>query len=256
MYTVEERDTYYTKTIQMIESVEQVEGIVRIGSGVAGYKDLYSDIDLMVAVHSGEESEAAKNAIRQSLDAFKPVYVKEKLFKANVFLLIVFLEDGLEFNISIVPTELLSVRSPLHQVVSDKTGRVSEKMHEEDEMFRGQPDRYETGDIVFEFAFASLALRKELRRDNLIYPLRLLEKMREYASMIQVLNEGKKLHQFKAYETLDPEFIQSYLATYPSEITRKSLEDAVSLVERLFIETVGRSDTFTLDDDLEKVLQG
>lgn len=256
MYTVEERDTYYTKTIRAIESVERVEGIVRIGSGVAGYKDRYSDIDLMVAVYSGEESEAAKEAIRQSLEAFKPVYVKEKLFKANVFLLIVFLEDGLEFNISVVPTELLSVRSPLHQVVSDKTGRVSEKMREEDELFRAQPDRYETGDIVFEFVFASLALRKELKRDNLIYPLRLLETMREYTSMVQVLNERKKLHQFKAYETLDPDFIQSYLATYPSEITRESLKDAAFLIDRLFIETVGRSDTFTLDEDLGKLLRG
>jgi len=256
MYTVEERETYYTKTIREIESIERVEGIVRIGSGVAGYKDRYSDIDLMVAVYSGAESENAKEAIRQSLEAFNPVYIKEKLFKANVFLLIVFLEDGLEFNISVVPTELLSVRSPLHQVVSDKTGRVSEKMREEDELFRAQPERYETGDIVFEFAFASLALRKELKRNNLIYPLRLLEQMREYASMIQVLNEGKKLHQFKAYESLDPVFIRSYLATYPSEITCESLADAAFLVERLFLETVGRSDTFTCEEDLRKLLQG
>ncbi len=54
-----------------------------------------------------------------------PIFVKEKQFGPDIFLLIVLLENRLEFNISIAPLELLPVRSPLWNVVVDWDGNSS-----------------------------------------------------------------------------------------------------------------------------------
>lgn len=255
MYSAEERKAYFDQTIKRLEAAELVEGVVQIGSGVNGFKDEYSDIDLMVATSEIEDAEAAKKAVHQILSSFKPAYIKEKKFSKDIFLLIVLLENKLEFNVSIVPRELLTVRSPLWKVVVDKTGLVSLKMKKENEHFANKPVRYNVGfDLPFEFVYCTLSMQKELKRNNLIYALRMLEEMRGFTLSVQALNEDKKLHQFKAYETLHPAFITAYLTTYPETITVESVQESAEKITEVFVEALKQSPVFSMDEDLMRLL--
>lgn len=199
MYTGEERSTYFEKTIREIGASDLVEGIVQLGSGVIGYKDEHSDIDLMVATSKIENAAITRDFVRETLSDFIPSYIKEKQFSKDIFLVIVILQSGLEFNVSIVPREFLSVKSPLWKIIVDKTGLVTEKMESENEKFLNKPVKYNVGfDVAFEFVYCALALEKELKRNNFIDALKKLEDMRDFTLIIQALNEDKKLHQFKA----------------------------------------------------------
>ncbi len=201
MYSSEERNTYLINVCKELESSSFVEGVIQLGSGVIGYKDEYSDIDLMVATSKVKDAEITKNLVHRTLSDFKPIYIKEKQFSKDIFLIIAIMQNKLEFNVSIVPREFLSVRSPLWKVIVDKTGLVTEKMKTENEHFINKPIKYNVNvDVTFEFVYCALALEKELKRNNLIYALKMLEEMREYTLIVQALNEDKKLHQFKAYE--------------------------------------------------------
>ena len=62
MFIQEERIYYFDKMIKKIESFDLVEGIVQIGSGVNGFSDEHSDIDLMVATSNIKDAESIKNA--------------------------------------------------------------------------------------------------------------------------------------------------------------------------------------------------
>lgn len=255
MYSADERKAYFDQTIKKLEAAELVEGIIQIGSGVKGFKDEYSDIDLMVATSKIEDAEAAKEAVYGILSSFEPAYIKEKNFSKDIFLLIVLLENGLEFNISIVPRELLTVRSPLWKVVVDKTGLITLKMKKENDHFADKPVRYNVGfDLPFEFVYCTLSMQKELKRNNLIYALRMLEEMREFTLIVQAFNEDKKLHQFKAYETLDPAFINAYLATYPETITVESVGESADRLTEIFVEALKQSSVFSMDEDLMRLL--
>src|SRR4051812_15037063 len=117
MYSAEERNDFFVKTVERLESSNLVEGIVQLGSGVIGYKDEYSDIDLMVATSKFEDVESTKRLIHQVLSEFNPIYSKEKQFSRDIYLLIAFMENSLEFNVSILPNELLNVKSPLWKVI-------------------------------------------------------------------------------------------------------------------------------------------
>lgn len=255
MYSPIDRDSYFIKTIQRLQSCESIEGIIQIGSGVNGYNDEFSDIDLMVAAPGIEDLSEAKDFIHRTLSDFNPLYIKEKQLRENVFLLIAILENSLEFNVSIVPRDFLKVKSPLWKVIFDKSGLVTERMNMLNEQFNNQPVKYEVdADLVFEFAYSAVRLEKELQRNNLIYALKMLEAMRDYTLQVQSLNENKKLHQFKAYDTLKPDFIKAYLSTYPAERSAGSLAFSADKLKVLFIETVEQSSLFSLDPALVQLL--
>jgi hypothetical protein len=257
MYSSEERDTYFNNTIEKLQSNSLIEGIIQLGSGVIGYKDEHSDIDLMVCTARVEDVEETKNLLYRNFRNLNPIYIKEKQLRENVFLLIVFMENSLEFNVSIVPTELLSVKSPLWKVVFDKTGLVTEKMRLESESFKHRSVKYAVqDDMVFEFFYCAMKLDKELQRNNLIYALKMLETMRDYTLQIQAMNENKKLHQFKAYETLNPSFIQTYLSTFPEQICVENIAMSAERLKKLFAETVRESDTYTINQELCRLLEG
>jgi predicted nucleotidyltransferase len=250
-----ERDSYFARIIEALEASDLIEGIIQLGSGVEGYRDDYSDIDLMVATAGTESLEEAKAFVHRTINELGTLYIKEKPFSENIYLIIAFLENRLEFNVSIVPRELLTVRSPLWKVVADRTGRVTEKMNTEDEKFRARTMKYGTGaDLPFEFVYASLSFEKELKRNNLIYALRMLEEMRECTLIIQALNENKKLHQFKAFDTLDAAFIDRYLSTYPKGITLVELDGAAAELRKLFNETLEKNTALSLEPELERLL--
>lgn len=256
MFYSEERADYFKKIIEKLKSCNLVEGVVQLGSGVNGYNDEFSDIDLMVSTYKTENVEAAKQAVLIVLEEFNPVYIKEKQFNKNIYLFIAFMENSLEFNISILPSELLNVKSPLWKVVVDKTGVVSQKMHTENEIFQNHPDKYGvTSDIAFEFVYCALNMDKELRRNNFIYALKMLENMRAYLLLAQAKNENKKLHQFKSYDTLDPSFISTYLSTYPDEIATEKLIAASSRLKGIFMEIIEQSPFITIDQKLFKMLK-
>ncbi|MGN7386331.1 aminoglycoside 6-adenylyltransferase [Sporosarcina sp. SAFN-015] len=254
MYSAEERNDFFIKTVERLESSNLVEGIVQLGSGVIGYKDEYSDIDLMVATSLDVES--TKRLVYQTLGDFNPIYIKEKQFSKDIYLLIAFLGNSLEFNVSILPRELLNVKSPLWKVIVDNTGYISEKMNAENEVFQNKPVQYEVNfDIAFEFVYCALSVDKEMKRNNFIYALKMLDSMREYTLIVQAMNEQKKLHQFKAYETLNPSFINAYLSTYPAELTMESLEASSKQLKELFANVVEQSSTITMDKELRNLLK-
>ena len=255
MYSFEERNTYFLNTIKGLESSNLVEGIIQLGSGVIGYKDEHSDIDLMVATSRIEDAELTKNLVHRTLSDFNPIYIKEKQFSENIFLVIAIMENKLEFNISIAPRNLLSVKSPLWKVIVDKTGLVTEKMNTENQHFIKKPVKYNVNiDVVFEFVYCAMTLEKELKRNNFIYALKMLENMRDYTLIVQALNEEKKLHQFKAYETLNPSFITTYLSTYSEEVTVENLIISAEKLIELFADTLKHSSNFSMDNGLEQLL--
>ncbi|KPB03815.1 aminoglycoside 6-adenylyltransferase [Bacillus sp. CHD6a] len=254
MFTCEERNNYFEKTIKELESCKLVEGVIQLGSGVNGYKDEHSDIDLMISTQLIKDAAETRDFVLTTLRSYNPICIKEKQFSKDIFLVIAILENKLEFNASIVPREFLSVKSPLWKVIVDKSGFVTETMNKENEHFISKPVKYNIDfDIVFEFFYCTLALKKELKRKNLIYASKMLEKMRDYTLIVQILNEDKKLHQFKAYETLDPSFTKLYLSTFAGEITVDSLKRSSERVTALFKTTLSQSSTFSVDKNLEQL---
>ncbi|WP_171050841.1 aminoglycoside 6-adenylyltransferase [Bacillus sp. BHET2] len=245
----------FKKAIESIKTSELIEGIVQLGSGVIGYKDEFSDIDLMISTSNEENVEKTKEFVHECFSSFHSVYIKDLQLRENIYLVIAFMENGLEFNASILPTEQLSVKSPLWKVVVDKSGKVHEKMKHEHERFTTNLNKYnDSNDLSFEFFYSMRKLHTELKRNNVIYALKMLEEMRGITLLVQAMNENKKLHQFKAYETLSPEFIQEFLSTYPGEMNIEELFAASDRLRELFLNVIEESARVSLDETLFRII--
>lgn len=251
MYSYGERNECFEYVVRALQEYEFVEGIVQLGSGVVGYKDAFSDIDLMVVAEMGNET-SVKDSIIYVLKNYGNCYVKEKILRNDVFLLIGIIYNGLELNISVVNESLLSVKSPLWKVIVDKTGTVTDKMTVEHVKFLGKEDKYGVGyDIPFEYVYGVMVLEKELTRGNMIYAMKMLDHLREMVLSVQSLNEDKKLHQFKEYDTLDDAFIDAYLSTFPVSVTTEHVKESIEKVNKLFVCVLGNSERFKMDRDLK-----
>lgn len=91
MYTEKERAKLLIQAATAVSTYPEVEGIVQVGSGVDGFGDQYSDIDLIFSTFSADQLASLRNRVeRMFSDA---VYIRPKPLPAGVFLY-VFLKTG------------------------------------------------------------------------------------------------------------------------------------------------------------------
>ena len=229
-----------------------VQVLSKIGSGVSGYTDEFSDIDLMVATN--ESAEGVTNLLKSKLHELGAFYIKEGKFSTEIFMLIPFFENGLEMNISIMPVSLMPIRSPLWKVVYDKDGSVLEHLQKQMQQFLSNENPYGlSNDIVFEFAYHLRKFYIELAKNNTIYAIKMLEYLRDLTLQVQGTSEGKKLHQFKAYHTLNDEFVKRYLETYPPIVNKEELLLAASKIKILFNQSIDDNEQIEWDEEIFKI---
>ena len=213
MYTEKERAKLLIQAATAVSTYPEVEGIVQVGSGVDGFGDQYSDIDLIFSTFSADQLASLRTRVeRMFADA---VYIRPKPLPAGVFLY-VFLKNGLEFDIVLLPTRALQVRSSHWKILTDKTGQVLQRMHSsqleemDQQTFRGTLVEWE-----FEIIYALRGILFEIQRENFLYVLSRMEFVRDKLVRLQCYYEKKETHQFKDYRTLDEDFQLRLRGTYP-----------------------------------------
>ena len=253
MYSGEERAMYGNQVIDFLKSMDDCVGIVQIGSGVSGYTDEFSDIDLMVATN--EKPDEVTRFLKKQLHDLGAIYIKEGKFSERIFMLMPFFNNGLEMNISIMPVLLMPIRSPLWKVVYDKDGHVLEHLQKQMQHFTSQENPYGlNNDIIFEFAYHLRKFYIELARNNTIYAIKMLDYLRDLTLQVQGTNEGKKLHQFKAYHTLNSGFVKRYLETYPPIVNKEELLLAASKIKTLFNQSIDDNEQIEWDEEIFKIV--
>lgn len=253
MYTFKEREDIYDNLLDQLILLG-IEGAVQIGSGVMGYTDDLSDIDMMVVVNQPVTEN--KEKIKELLIDLGAIYIHEGMFKEDIYLLIPFFENGLEMDISIMPTELLSVQSPLWKVVYDSGGSVLKKMNELNEQFLNNPQPYRTTpNIAFQFIYRYRKAIIDLKRNNLIGALAHIDIMKEFILEIQILNENKKLHQFKQYQLLDESFQKEFLDLYQFDLNKEGIEILLQKTMHLFKKTIKQSDQIEYDEKVYTIIE-
>ncbi|RIN21797.1 hypothetical protein, partial [Mammaliicoccus vitulinus] len=185
MYSTYEREVTRKMVVEKLINLG-VEGIIQIGSGVEGYNDQYSDLDMMIAFNGDllDMKDKLKN-IYSDLGAF---YIKDLQLRNNIYLITPFFKNGLEINSSLLPVELLSVKSPLWKIEYDKNGQLFYKMNEENKSFNNSNKKMRLDEEeIFDFMYAKRKLNIALKREDVIHANQMLEMMRGYVLNFQVI---------------------------------------------------------------------
>lgn len=118
MFKIEDRSDIYKWLIFEIKKIEQVEALIQVGSGASGYKDQYSDIDLVLIVPTEED---VKNVIhyltRIILLAYPEsqfkIYHHHNEVKVGCF----FLDNFLELDLGVWTYHILHSTKPNYKVI-------------------------------------------------------------------------------------------------------------------------------------------
>ena len=218
-----------------------------------GFGDQYSDIDLIFSTFSADQLASLRTRVeRMFADA---VYIRPKPLPAGVFLY-VFLKNGLEFDIVLLPTQALQVRSSHWKILTDKTGQVLQRMHSsqleemDQQTFRGTLVEWE-----FEIIYALRGILFEIQRENFLYVLSRMEFVRDKLVRLQCYYEKKETHQFKDYRTLDEDFQLRLRGTYPLELARQPMLSCTQRLLQLFLKQHSDNQVWEIDSRMLDILK-
>lgn len=227
------------------------EGLVQIGSGAFGFADIYSDIDFMAGCYDAECVKKADASLTDFFVFLGAKHIEKRRWTNSAFGISVYFKNGLSADISFMPTEEIPIRSFPIKVVFAKTENFSAAINSAAEKSEKQPKNYGIDDSIHyrfinELRYAEIALM----RKNYIFAEISLNNARQLLLAAEAVTEGKKLHQFKAYNTLSEDFIKNLKSTYPQNLNYEGINSAKENLLSLYIETIKNSKIFTFDDSL------
>ncbi len=111
MYTSEERADLLNKLILFFQQQPLFEGLLQIGSGVSGFSDRFSDVDLMACTIDEPSVLAADQLLTQFFHDQHAVYLEKRVWTDTVLGISAYFQNGLSVDLSFMATEALPIRS-------------------------------------------------------------------------------------------------------------------------------------------------
>lgn len=250
MYTEADRHKLLNDIVQMMYSAGEFEGLLQIGSGATGYKDIYSDIDLMAGCGEFVNLEEAEKKLMCFFNGLEPIYIDRRKWAETILGLSVYFENGLSVDLSYMPTDEIRLRSPYWKILFSKTVHFSDVVKNDSHMSCVTLD----DSVHHKFVYALRRCEIAIYRSEFLYAEIALAEARQILLMVEAAREGKKLHQFKSFDSLGAGFLERLSETYPSLRNFDNLRKAKDALLALYLDVVKHCDFLTFNEDQLKLL--
>lgn len=255
MYKATDREYLLNRIISFMRDSSAFEGLFQIGSGAAQFADIYSDIDLMAGCYDADCVKTADQQLQHFFTELGACHIEKRAWTSTALGLSIYFEDGLSADISFMHTPELPIRSPQHKVVFAKTENFTDMVNAGAQRFAECFQRYGLDDSIhYRFINELRYVEIALLREQFIFADIALGSARQLLLSVETVAEGKKLHQFKAYNTLSQTFLDRLEETYPGRRCYEDMHTAKEKLLALYLEIVKDSEYLTFDDSLLKML--
>ncbi len=250
MYAETERDTLQNQIFNFIESHSEFEGLIQIGSAAQGFTDIYSDIDLMAGVFSAEDIPNVNEKLFAFFTDLGASYIEKRAWTSTALGISAYFSNGLSVDISFMPTDDIPIKSPSYKTVISKSEKFSETVLKSAAKLP-QKSKYGINDSIHyrfinELRYAEIAIL----RGQIFFADITLSNARQLLLAVETVRENKKLHQFKAYNDLDSDFLNELKLTYPKLHTSDAINESKNQLLALYRKTVDKCDFLNFDDKL------
>lgn len=255
MYKSIDRERLLNQIVEFIRNSPAFEGLLQIGSGSVGFADIYSDIDLMAGCYDADCVKDADQQLQQFFTELGACHIEKRAWTSTALGLSVYFVDGLSADISFMPTSELPIRSPQHKIVLAKRSNFTDAVNTSVQRFAERSQWYGLDDSIhYRFINELRYVEIALLREQFVFADIALGNARQLLLSVETAAEGKKLHQFKAYNTLSQAFLDRLEETYPLSRTYEDMHIAEKKLLALYLETVKDSEYLSFDDGLLKLL--
>jgi hypothetical protein len=235
LYTLESRQNTLSRIRDICRSLEDIEGVLLVGSGGGGFPDRWADIDLSVVVNPSQKTRVVWERLNAELKgSFDLISFGVGVYGENDFISIMLLQDYLEVDVGVISLQLLQAKKDKWRILYEKQDKILTKMQQSTkERKTTDPilvvrDRVSTvGHYVRTFEVA--VNRKQPFRAN-----KELEDLRNTVVEIWGCQKGKIAKHFRDVDGADRHFRSQLASTYPKSIELNDLAEAFSHVFDLF----------------------
>lgn len=256
MYTQKQRDDLFNIIINKIKESKNIIGTYLIGSSSIGFYDIYSDLDFMMAYKENIEAELIRNEILSFFNKDEIGYLMERKWTNRTWGILIYLKNGLSTDISFGPLEELKIKSEQIKVGADTDKLLEEHLEKGKESFNNKYSKYNIDQkINWEFMYLIRKYLIAVKRNNLIYAYSLLNDARMLVMKIEGLNEGKKMHEFKAYNELEESFQKEILKTIPEKFEMDELNKCKDCLLELFYKIISKSNQISFEQGSKYLLE-
>ena len=255
-HQLEKRHQHILKIMRtFLQNLDEIEGLLLLGSRSSDAYDMYSDVDLMAGCFENVSTHDVTTKLRAFFESTRDCYIVNRKWTTTALGLSVYFDSGASLDISFMPTSEMPIRSPQYKVLFAKTTNFTDAVNAGTQRFAEHSQRYGLDDSIHSRFIGELRyVEIALLREQFIFADIALNNARQFLLSVETVAEGKKQHQFKAYNSLSQAFLNRLEETYPRSRTYEDMHTAKEKLLALYLETVKDSEYLTFDDSLLKLL--
>ncbi len=232
MYTEKERKEFMENIIDKVRSSENIIGTYLIGSITIGFRDIYSDCDFMMAYKSECDPATIQNEVLSFFNKEEIGYIMTRKWSTTIWGVSVYLKNGLSTDISFGPLEKLKASSKQIAVGVDTDGLLQEHLNQA--LLNLKSVEIDFLNDGWEFMYLIRKIKIALYRDNNLYAYQLLSDARIKLLNIEGCKEKQKMHEFKAYNELNTEFLEKVKVSIPISLEQQEIEKCYKILLEIF----------------------
>lgn len=247
MYTENDRTLLLNQISEFVKDNCEFECLLQIGSGADGFTDIYSDIDLMAGCVDTNSVELANRKFSEFFRKNGAVYLDYRRWSDTVLGISAYYKNGLSVDLSFMPTNEMPIRASkwlllwsLNENIGNVLANKANNLPSDGRLINEQ--------YHHRFFFALRKVEIGILRENYIYADIVLNEARQMLLLIEVFVEGKKTHQFKAFNTLNEDFLKKLQGTYPAQLNQEELNKAKEHLMSMYLNIIDNNGLYKIND--------
>lgn len=235
MYSPDFRQKALEKIVGICRTIDDIEGVLLVGSGGEYFPDKWADVDLSIVIDPPEKTKEVWDTLNERFrSSFNLISLGTGIYGENNYISILLLQNYLEIDAGIISLDNLEAKKDKWKILYEKEGNILTKMNrstsERDWIDAVQfvNERVSTiGHYVRTFAVA-------INRNQLFRANKELEDVRNIVVDVWGVKERKVAKHYRDVDEADSDFRQELASTYPKAIEQKDLIQAFQSCFTLF----------------------
>jgi predicted nucleotidyltransferase len=260
MYSEIDRKNILDKLVEICKSIDDIDGVILVGSGAEGFTDKWSDIDLSIVICEEEKTGEVWDKINENIiSTFDIMKISYNEYGENNFLSAVFLNNYLEADIGVLSINKLEAKREPWNILYDKSGNIVKRMNETWEKRKIPSLNIEIENSVNTVWYHIKNGAFALKREKLYRAVKEIEELRNEIVDIRALKENKVAKHFRDVDDMDKAFLQKLEETFFKEVTINELSKALINSLDLYFDLIkelseNHQEIIEYEDELRKLL--
>jgi len=249
LFTPERREQVYHNLITFLKTDEQIQGVVMVGSGVDGFRDHYSGIDLIVVVKESRLVSEAASKWRTRLETlYQTVCRHETSIGLDYKHYSVMLDSYLTIDMQFLTEARLRQEIAPYKIIFDRTGEIEVLMKRAPNQPIHHNPQAKYAEIIQAVWQPMLKGVIAVKRSETWRAVYMLELVRDYTVKLAGIRYGLDVRSFHDADLLPEMFLVHLRHTLPTSISDVAIKRSITTAITLFFgEAAALDERFNVD---------